>query len=335
MGTKKAKNYNSIFNSNTITPRDLTMYNAFRGVTDYTNINQFSQYETGYQALFVLQMPWFMTEIEPDLSESFRHMLEYEFKGLDGLPDVTSDTMAISDGINEMRLINKVTYDTSVTVNSEYYEKTGSLITKWSELYLTGIKDKNSQAKTYHGLIADGYCQDPGPDKEIFTMLYVVTDNTMLRLERAVLLANCQLTKAETSMYNGQRQDINNKPITIEWNCYPIMNNAVDAAARAVLEKMNGVKMAYVNKGAGRNDGGLIDVANIKQLSKTTTGTSDIVYSELDSTNYKYGIMRKNGSSTKDVNNGSKTSEGIFNPTNWGTEFANSTYEAAPASSNT
>ena len=34
----------TIFNSNTINPRDLTMYNAFRGVTDFNNINQFSQY---------------------------------------------------------------------------------------------------------------------------------------------------------------------------------------------------------------------------------------------------------------------------------------------------
>ena len=40
------------------------MYNAYRGVTDFTNINQFSQYEQGYQALFVLQMPWFMEQLD-------------------------------------------------------------------------------------------------------------------------------------------------------------------------------------------------------------------------------------------------------------------------------
>ena len=105
------------------------------------------------------------------------------------------------------------------------------------------------------------------------------------------------------------------------------MNNAVDAAAKTVLEKMNGVKMAYTSDARGRNDGGLIDVTNIKTVarSKASDG-SDIVYSELDSTNYKYGIMRKNGSATKDIDSGSKTSEGIYNPTPWGVEFANSTY---------
>ena len=318
----------SVFNDATINPRNLTMYNAFRGVTDFTNINQFSQYEGGYQALFVLQMPWFMEILEPDMTESFRHMLEYEFRGLDGLPDITTDTMAITDGINEMRLINKVTYDTSVTVQSSYFEKTGSLITKWSEMYLTGIKDKNSQAKTYHGLIKNGKCMDPGPDKEIFTMLYVATDNTMYRLERAVLLANCQLTKAETSIYNGNRQDIgSNKELQIEWNCYPIMNNAVDKAARQVLEKINGIKINYVNK---YNDGGLIQstALNVTANERNTSGDKGkIIYSELDSTEYSYGIM--NTAVGNDVNSrGGSTKGGVtgmYNPTDAGKYFTGKT----------
>ena len=73
-------------------------------------------------------------------------------------------------------------------------------------------RNKMSQAKTYHGLIKNGL-MEPGPENEVFTMMYYVTDNTMLRLEKAFLLANCQfqLTKAETSIYNSQKGDINNK----------------------------------------------------------------------------------------------------------------------------
>jgi hypothetical protein len=311
----------TIFNNNTINPRDLTMFNAFRGVTDFTNINQFSQYESGYQALFVLQMPWFMEQLEPTLTESFRHMLEYEFRGLDGLPDITADTMEITDGINTQRLINKVTYDTSATVSSSYFEKTGSLITRWSELYLTGIKDKNSQAKTYHGLIKNGKCMDPGPDKEIFTMLYVVTDATMYRLERAVLLANCQLTKAETSMYNGNRSDINNKEMSIEWTCFPIMNNAVDAAARKVLEKVNGIKINYVKD---KNDGGLIGstALNVTQGDRNASGgNGKIVYSELDSTEYEYGVASTPSFSSGNAAGGGKSAGGMVNPTDLGQYF--------------
>ena len=314
----------TVFNGNTINPRDLTLFNAFRGVTDFTNINRFSQFESGYQGLFVLQMPWFMEKLEPTLTESFRHMLEYEFRGLDGLPDYSTDTMTITDGINEMRLINKVTYDTSVTVQSSYFEKTGSLITRWSEMYLTGIKDKNSQAKTYHGLIKNGQCMDPGPDKEIFTMLYIVTDNTMYRLERAVLLANCQLTKAETSIYNGQRSDINNKELQIEWNCYPIMNNAVDAAARKVLEKVNGIGILYSPSGNGRNDGGLIQDTTLTNKAddyNSSGNEGSIIYSELDSTEYKYGILNPADGSSNAT--GLNKGGGMINPTDLGKYFTN------------
>ena len=281
-----------ITNDYTINPRNISQYNAFRGVTDFTNISQFSQYESGYQALFVLQMPYFMERLDKEYTDSFRHMLEYEFKGLDGLSDISTESMTISDGINEMNLISKVTYDTSIQISSEYYEKTGSFITKYIETYLTGIKDKNSQAKHYHGLIANASDEmrisDPGPDKEIMTMLYVVTDSTMLRVERAILLANCQFTKAETSMYNGTRGDIgSNKTISIEWNAYPIMNNLVDKAAKHLLELSNGYEIGYGTV----NNGGLIESVT----AIDTKGSKN----RLDSTEYKYGIMENNsGGST-------------------------------------
>ena len=274
----------TIFNNNTIRPRKITNYNAYRGVTDFTNINQFSQYESGYQLLCVLQMPWFMKELdrlrETSYCNSFQHMLEYEFKGLDGLPDITSDTMEITDGINTQRLINRVTFDTNTTISMEYYEKTGSLITKFSEMYLTGIKDKYTQAKTYHGLIKDGKCADPRPELEIFTMMYIVTDNTMLRVERGVLLANCQLTKADTNIYNGNRQDINNKPITLEFNCFPIMSNTVDKAAKILLDNINAVNIKYGSSGhTFRSD--------------TEWAVKGSRQQELDSTNYKFGVITK------------------------------------------
>ena len=269
-----------IFNDYTVTPRDLTKYTAYRGVTDFSQIGQFNQFETGYQFLSVLSLPQFMVELGnrntkiAQMNKSFVHMLEYEFRGLDGLPDLTTDTFSITDGINEQRMINKVTRETSVTVSSQYFEKSGSLITKWSEYYLTGIKDPMSQAKTYHGLIADETANIiPGLENEVFTMLYYVTDNTMLRLERAVLLANCQLTKAETSMYNGSRDSINNKEMTIEWNCFPIMGTQVDKAAKSLLHDITGVSVSISN--------------NTVNYKKDKSGTST-----LDSSNYTYGIMK-------------------------------------------
>ena len=239
---------NGIFNDYTVTPRNLTQYTAFRGVTDFSQIGQFNQYESGYQFLSVIALPDFMrlnTKMK-ELNADFQHMLEFEFRGLDGLPDLNADTFEITDGINTQRMINRVTRETSITISSSYFEKSGGLINKWSEYYLTGIKDPYSQAKTYHGLIADGTLA-PGLEHEVFTLMYYATDNTMLRLERAVLLANCQLTKAETSIYNGSRDNISNKEMTIEFNAYPIMGYNVDKAANYLLKQITGVNVRVEN----------------------------------------------------------------------------------------
>ena len=268
---------NNLFNNYTVSPKNLTQYTAYRGVTDFSNVGQFNQYETGYQFLSVIQIPKYMTALEqmdPDMTAinaSFKHMLEYEFRGLDGLPDITADTFTITDGINELNMINRVTMDTSITVSANYFEKTGQLITKYSEYYLTGIKDPKTQAKTYHGAIRNNLIA-PGLENEVFTLLYYVTDNTMLRLERAVLLANAQLTKAETSIYNGSRDNISNHESSIEFNCFPIVGTMVDKAANALLADITGYM--YNKKNAA------------------FTGSEK---TKLDSMNYKYGIMGGEG----------------------------------------
>ena len=266
---------NKLFNNYTITPRNLTQYTAFRGVTDFSQIGQFDQYETGYQFLEVISIPNFLKK-DPSMAElnkSFVHMLEFEFRGLEGLNDIQADTYEITDGINTQRMINRVTWDTAVTVSMPYFEKRGSLITKYSEYYLTGIKDPKTQAKTYHGLIANNTLE-PSLENEVFTLLYYVTDNTMLRLERAVLLANCQLTKAELSMYNGSRESINNREMQIEFNCFPIIGYEVDKAAAYLLSNITGYKSNIV-------DG----VHKFEDRGESVTHTT------LDSSSYRYGIL--------------------------------------------
>lgn len=267
---------NGIFNNYTITPRNLTQYTAYRGITDFSQIGQFNQFESGYQFLSVISIPDFMrlNKNMEQMNKNFVHMLEYEFRGLDGLPDMNADTFEITDGINTQRMINRVTSETSITISSQYFEKSGGLITKYSEYYLSGIKDPKSQAKTYHGLIADGTLA-PGLEHEVFTLLYYVTDNTMLRLERAVLLANCQLTKAETSMYNGSRDNISNKEMSIEFNAYPLTGYQVDKAANYLLKQITGVNVTV-------KDG--IATYNGYDPSITNRAT-------LDSADYLYGIM--------------------------------------------
>ena len=277
--------YNGIMNNYVKKPRNLTEYTAYRGVTDWTQIGQFDQFETGYSFLSVISMPKFLEKLASfdatyagPLVESFKHMLEYEFRGLDGIPNITSEAVTITNGAQDVSMIKKVVQDSSIEVSMSYFEKSGGLITKFSEYYLTGIKDYRSTAKTYHGLIASGE-MSPGYENEVFTLLYYVTDNTYLELERAFLLANAQITQVDMSVYNSNRGDIDNKEITISFACFPITGNKVDRAAKAMLEKITGVNVSRTGTGA--------------TTRKIAAGGSngDNQTAVLDSANYGYEVL--------------------------------------------
>ena len=228
-------------------PRNLTEYKLMRGVTDFGNLHQFNMYETGYSFLVVCQIPKFMEMLASTdekiqtIVDNFVHILEYEFKGLDGIEDLTTDTLDIADGISTLNLISKVNEQSASTVTMRFYEKSGSAITKFLETYLTGIKDSRTQIKNYHGLIRDGKLE-AGYEHEIFTLLYFVTDNNATQIEKAYLLLSAQPNKAETSIYNSEKGTIENKELSLEFNCFPVKGESVYSSAKNVLDYMNSSK---------------------------------------------------------------------------------------------
>lgn len=224
-------------------PRSITEYTLMKGVTDFSNLKQFDVFESGYSFLTVVSVPRFMdilgsrdTNVR-NMQDGLTHIMEGEFRGLSGIPDITADPGTITNGINELNVINKVNMDTSIQVEMTFWERSGSLITKYLEYYLTGIKDPYTQAKTYHGLIADGTIQDPGADYETFTFLYYVTDNTCRKLEKAYLLANAQPTTAPNSqLYNTTKGTIEFQEISMTFNCFPIYGDRVNMYAAMMLQ---------------------------------------------------------------------------------------------------
>ena len=223
-------------------PRNVTEYTLMKGVTDFSNLKQFDLFETGYSFLTVVSVPRFMsllaaqdTKIK-NLQDGFVHILEGEFRGLNGIPDITADANTITNGANELQVINNVTMDTSIQVSMSFFERSGGLITNYLNYYLTGIKDPYSKAKTYHGLIGNSVT-DPGPDYETFTFLYYVTDNTMRNIEKAYLLADAQPTQASnSSLYNAQRGSYEFPEIDLSFNCFPIMGDQVNKYAAMMLQ---------------------------------------------------------------------------------------------------
>lgn len=238
------------------TPRDLLSYNLMRGVTDFSNLKQWDLYEKGYPFLCVVSIPDFLADLayeDPNIAtivNNYVHILENDFRGIDSIDGITGEPNGeISNGIRSIQLINKVTKATNSNFTMSFYERSGSILTKAHELYLTGIKDPDTQVKHYHGLIdrwvfngidsKNHSASDPGPHRECFTFMYFVTDNTMTKIERAFLIAAAQPTTANfTDLYSGNKGDINFVELSLSFNGFFINNDYVYQKAHDMLLAM-------------------------------------------------------------------------------------------------
>lgn len=238
------------------TPREILQYNLMRGVTDFSNLEQYDLYEKGYPFMMVVKAPDFMLDLakkDPSgigvIVNNYIHILENDFRGIDNIESITGETNGeITNGIRSIQLINKVTKGTSSTqFTARYYERSGSIITKGNELYLTGIKDPDTQVKHYHGLIDDYVFRgietlsgkDPGPHRECWAFLYFVTDNTMTKIERAFLIAAVQPNTANfADLYAGDKGDIGFAELTLNFNGFFINNDMVYQKAQKALLSM-------------------------------------------------------------------------------------------------
>ena len=77
---------------------------------------------------------------------------------------------------------------------------------------------------------------EPGFENEVFTFLFINTDNTMRYVEYATLLIAGQINKADIDMYGSYNKgDIANKEVTVSFNAYPITSSKIDEYAQSCL----------------------------------------------------------------------------------------------------
>jgi len=222
--------------------KDVTSYRLMRGVPDFGSLVQFNPYETGYACFIICSLPRFMVELAKNnpqynkLIANWQHIIEYEFKSFDGLEDMTADTYQLGDDLNNINIISRVNKQAASEFSLTYDEKMGTPLMKFHELYLSGIKDPRTQVKTYNGLIHSGKFDIVGFENEVFTFLFIATDNTMRFVERAVLIIGAQLNSADTAMFNYTKGDINKHETQVKFSGYPIMGNKyVDMCAQDIL----------------------------------------------------------------------------------------------------
>lgn len=221
--------------------KDLSKYTLMRGVTDFADLSSYNLYESGYSFLVLVQVPDFMKQLADTNTEykkmwdTYLHILEYDFRGLSGIDNMNSETGELTNGITNIEIINKVTKPSASTFTMRYFERLGSVITRVHELYLRCIKDPTTQVKTYGGLIQDG-TMEAGFEKEVFSFLYLVTDNTLMNLEKCFYIVAAQPTGAMWDIYNSEKGQIEFKEIEVEFRGYPITSQKINERGKAILD---------------------------------------------------------------------------------------------------
>ena len=268
------------------TPADLQKYNLFRGTTDFTQLQQFELYESGYPYLVLVSTPKFLQVMaEKDegvrqLLRSYKAVIEREFTGFDsGLTNIESETQEITNGIQSVNVITKVNAPSGTQISATYREKAGGVITKTHELYLRSIRDPGTTFKTYNGLIGLGEGEPlqadnfghTGFQNECFSFLYMHTDNTGLLLERAVYYTCAQPTTAELQIYNGRKGDVTFQEISVEYNAFPVMGEQINAQAKKILDWMyNKANANYVERNSWNYNYYAVDPNNANGLMQSS-----------------------------------------------------------------
>ena len=88
--------------------------------------------------------------------------------------------------------------------------------------------------------------------KEVFTLLYVVTDSTCLNVEKAFALLNCRPQSSPyADIYSFNKGDINTHQVSVNFTCSVREGNKINMTAQKYLHKL--IKTAA-------NKSGVIDI---------------------------------------------------------------------------
>lgn len=296
-------------------PMSFSQYTMMRGTVDFSNAKQFNFFESGYSFLVILSRPLFIEaladqdkqywnkgkntelflgnidkESVADLLNLFCYILENEFRGASGFDDITSEALEFTDGINTIATLGKTVQQSNAEITMQFTERSGAALTSFIEFYLKGCKKSRTQAKTYHGLISAGIMAG-GFENEVFNLLYIVTDNTLLGLEKAYLLLNAWPNKASTSIYESEKGTIEMKTIDIPWTCFVMDGEEVNHRAVQMLAYINEDTAVYnyysaLNNGgtkgagvaAGKYETAANEIGAIKETAKSVAHPDDDVY---------------------------------------------------------
>lgn len=225
--------------------KDLTKYSLFLGGLNVKAkaLEQYNPLKTGYTRIFVVQMPKFMNRILPIASKNFKHMIEYGFKSIDGIQNLTMEYEAITGGYAGRSFeIPTILKDETNAITIKLQEMSGSPVREYIEMWLSGISDPHTGLCHYHGALdKDSATGNAGMEaiqaNQVAEMIYVSTDNTGREIEFACLLSNMIPKVVKRDHYNYESGTHNAVEYDVEFTCTMYTSPDVNNVAKLLLDK--------------------------------------------------------------------------------------------------
>ena len=225
--------------------KDLTKYSLFLGGLNVKAkaLEQYNPLKTGYTRIFVVQMPKFMNRILPLASKNFKHMIEYGFKSIDGIQNLTMEYEAITGGYAGRSFeIPTILKDETNAITIKVQEMSGSPVREYIEMWLSGISDPHTGLCHYHGALdKDAATGNAGMEaiqaNQVAEMIYVSTDNTGREIEFACLLSNMIPKVVKRDHYNYESGTHNAVEYDVEFTCTMYTSPDVNNVAKLLLDK--------------------------------------------------------------------------------------------------
>ena len=225
--------------------KDLTKYSLFLGGLNVKAkaLEQYNPLKTGYTRIFVVQMPKFMNRILPIASKNFKHMIEYGFKSIDGIQNLTMEYEAITGGYAGRSFeIPTILKDETNAITIKLQEMSGSPVREYIEMWLSGISDPHTGLCHYHGALdKDSATRNAGMEaiqaNQVAEMIYVSTDNTGREIEFACLLSNMIPKVVKRDHYNYESGTHNAVEYDVEFTCTMYTSPDVNNVAKLLLDK--------------------------------------------------------------------------------------------------
>lgn len=177
------------------------------------NLDSMTPYVPGISRLFMHVVPTFMDKGFKAMTQSFKSYIETGFKSVQGIGDISADTITIEGGWAGQQFSNiSAVKDDTDEITIQLYEQTGSPVREFIETWMTGMRDPRSGVAHYHGGLDKFEGElEYGEQYHTAEFVYVDLDPTARYIEYACLFAHCfptRISKSHLNYESGQRNEV-------------------------------------------------------------------------------------------------------------------------------